>query len=153
LNSNIVFQNNTENCASQEWDLGIYGSSTSNTYSYTFEDVGTYYVGLSVATEDGCIEQITDSVVIEDNYVIYFPTSFTPNGDGLNDLFMPLGGGIEEFKLEIYNRWGNVIFTTVNKSQAWDGYGHGQDNYIWKVYLKDNKGVDREMIGSVTLLR
>jgi hypothetical protein len=38
-------------------------------------------------------------------------------------------------------------------SQAWDGKDHGQDNYIWKVYLKDSGGVDREMIGSVTLLR
>ncbi len=153
LNSNIVFQNNTANCASQEWDLGIYGSSTSAVYSYTFEEVGTYYVGLSVVTENGCVEELTDSVIVEDNYVVFFPTSFTPNGDGLNDVFMPLGGGIEKFKLEIYNRWGNLIYTTNSMSQPWDGNDHGQDNYIWKVYLKDNDGVDREMIGSVTLLR
>lgn len=153
LNSNIVFQNNTPNCASQEWNLGIYGTSNSAIYNYTFEELGTFYVGLSVVTEDGCVEEITDSVIVEENYAVFFPTSFTPNGDGLNDLFMPLGGGIEEFKLEIYNRWGNLIYTANNMSQAWDGSGHGQDNYIWKVYLKDNDGVDREMIGSVTLLR
>lgn len=153
LNSDIVFQNNTPNCASQEWDLGVYGSSTSAVYSYSFEEVGTYYVGLSVVTENGCVEQIKDSVIIEDNYVIYFPTSFTPNGDGLNDVFMPLGGGMQKFKLEIYNRWGNLIYTSNNLNQPWDGNGHGQDNYIWKVYVKDNTGVDREMIGSVTLLR
>jgi gliding motility-associated-like protein len=153
LNSNITFQNNTENCASQIWDLGNFGTSNSAIYSYTFEDVGVYYVGLSVVTENGCVEQITDSVIIEDNYVVFFPTSFTPNGDGLNDVFMPLGGGIDQFRLEIYNRWGNLIYTTTSMNQPWDGNGHGQDNYIWKVYLKDNGGVDREMIGSITLLR
>ena len=153
LNSDIVFTNNTPNCASQEWDLGIFGTSTSAVYSYTFEEVGTYYVGLSVVTTNGCMEEITDSVIVEDNYVVFFPTSFTPNGDGLNDVFMPLGGGIEKFKLEIYNRWGNMIYSTNSMSQPWDGNDHGQDNYIWKVSLKDNGGVDREMIGSVTLLR
>lgn len=153
LNSNIVFQNNTANCASQEWDLGIYGSSTSAVYNYTFEEIGTYYVGLSVVTENGCVEEVNDSIIIEDNYAVFFPTSFTPNGDGLNDVFMPVGGGVEKFKLEIYNRWGNLIYTSVNMNQPWDGVGHGQDNYIWKVYLRDNTGVDREMIGSITLLR
>jgi gliding motility-associated-like protein len=153
LNSEVVFTNTTPNCASQEWSLGDLGSSTSAVYTYIFESVGTYPVVLSVVTENGCIEEITDSVIVDENYVIYIPTSFTPNGDGLNDVFMPLGGGIDEFKLEIYNRWGNLIYTTKNLNQAWDGVGHGQDNYIWKVYLKDNKGVDREMIGSVTLLR
>jgi gliding motility-associated-like protein len=153
LNSNVVFENLTLNCASQQWDLGIYGNSDSAVYSYTFEEIGTYYVGLKVITEYGCVEEIKDSVIIDDNYVIYFPTSFTPNGDGLNDVFMPLGGGVEKFKLEIYNRWGNLIFISNNINQPWDGQGHGQDNYIWKVYLKDNTGVDREMIGSITLLR
>jgi gliding motility-associated-like protein len=148
-----VFKNLTLNCASQQWDLGIYGNSDSAVYSYTFEEIGTYYVGLKVITEYGCVEEIKDSVIIDDNYVIYFPTSFTPNGDGLNDVFMPLGGGVEKFKLEIYNRWGNLIFISNNINQPWDGQGHGQDNYIWKVYLKDNTGVDREMIGSITLLR
>jgi gliding motility-associated-like protein len=153
LSSDIVFTNLTPNCASQEWNLGTYGTSASAVYTYTFEEVGTYYVGLSVVTANGCIEEITDSVIVEDNYVVFFPTSFTPNGDGLNDVFMPLGGGIEKFKLEIYNRWGNMIYSTNSMSQPWDGNDHGQDNYIWKVYLKDNGGVDREMMGSVTLLR
>jgi gliding motility-associated-like protein len=153
MNSNVVFQNITPNCASQVWDLGILGTSNAAIYKYTFEDVGTYYVGLSVITEDGCVEEITDSVIVEENYVVFFPTSFTPNGDGLNDVFMPVGGGIEQFKLEIYNRWGNLIYTTSSVSQPWDGTGNGQDNYIWKVYVKDNTGVSREMMGSITLLR
>lgn len=153
LNSAVIFENNTLNCASQVWDLGTFGSSTEATYTYTFENAGVYYVELSVVTENGCTEHITDSVIVEDNYVVFIPTSFTPNGDGLNDVFMPVGGGVKEFRMEIYNRWGNMIYTTHNMSQPWDGNDHGQDNYIWKVYLKDKTGVDREMIGSVTLLR
>lgn len=153
LNSEVVFTNLTENCVSQVWSLGDIGSGTSPVFSHIFDAVGTYPVTLSVVTENGCVEEVTDSVIIDENYVIYFPTSFTPNGDGLNDVFIPLGGGIDEFKLDIYNRWGNLIYTTQSLSQPWDGNGHGQDNYVWKVYLKDNKGVDREMIGSVTLLR
>jgi gliding motility-associated-like protein len=153
MNSNVVFQNITPNCASQVWDLGTLGTSNTAIYKYTFEDVGTYYVGLSVITEDGCVEEITDSVIVEENYVVFSPTSFTPNGDGLNDVFMPVSGGIEYFKLEIYNRWGKIVYSTSNINQPWDGTGNIQDNYIWKVYVKDNTGVSREMMGSITLLR
>ena len=153
MNSNVVFQNITPNCASQVCDLGTLGTSNVAIYKYTFEDVGTYYVGLSVITEDGCVEEITDSVIIEENYVVFTPTSFTPNGDGLNDVFMPVAGGVEDFKLEIYNRWGKVVYSTSNINQPWDGTGNIQDNYIWKVYVKDNTGANREMMGSITLLR
>lgn len=153
MNSNVVFQNITPNCASQVWDLGTLGTSNAAIYKYTFEDVGTYYVGLSVITEDGCVEEITDSVIVEENYVVFTPTSFTPNGDGLNDVFMPVAGGVEDFKLEIYNRWGKVVYSTSNINQPWDGTGNIQDNYIWKVYVKDNTGANREMMGSITLLR
>ena len=138
---------------SQLWDLGTIGMFPETKFTHTFENVGIYPVELTVTTENGCIETVNDSVIIEENYVIYIPNSFTPNGDGLNDSFIATGGGIKEFKMEIYNRWGNLIFTTNSLSQPWDGVGHGQDNYMWKIYLKDSKGTQREMIGSVTLLR
>ena len=153
LNSAVEFVNTTPNTMSQLWDLGTIGMFPETKFTHTFENVGIYPVELTVTTENGCIETVNDSVIIEENYVIYIPNSFTPNGDGLNDSFIATGGGIKEFKMEIYNRWGNLIFTTNSLSQPWDGVGHGQDNYMWKIYLKDSKGTQREMIGSVTLLR
>jgi gliding motility-associated-like protein len=153
LNSAVEFKNTTPNCLTQTWDLGAVGNFTDVKFTHNFESVGVYPVMLTVATENGCVETVTDSVIIEENYVIYIPNSFTPNGDGLNDSFIAIGGGIKDFKMEIYNRWGNLIYTTSSLDKPWDGVGHGQDNYLWKVYLKDSKGTDREMIGSVTLLR
>ena len=153
LNSSVVFTNLTPNTASQFWEIETAGTSTQNTYNYTFSDTGIYQVALTVITSDGCTETVLDSLMIQNNYAVFFPTCFTPNGDGLNDVFKPFGGGVKKFSMEIYNRWGNLVYRTQNISQAWDGEGHGQDNYIWKAYLTDKDGIEREFLGSVTLIR
>lgn len=153
LNASVVFSNNTSNTAIQHWVSDNLFNTYNQNFSFNYENTGTFPFELTVTTTDGCIEHIKDSVLIEDNYLIYFPTSFTPNGDGLNDLFQPLGAGVEEFTMEIYNRWGIIVHKSTNINQPWDGVGLPQDNYVWRVSLKDNKGVYREKTGSVTLIR
>lgn len=57
---------------------------------------------------------------------VYVPTAFTPNGDGLNDSFGAVGEGIEDYKLVVYNRWGEVIFSSSAISKKWDGNHKGK---------------------------
>jgi gliding motility-associated-like protein len=72
------------------------------------------------------IESVSNTLELYLPMKIFLPTAFTPNGDGLNDSFGPIGEGIDQYKLVIFNRWGQVIFQTSNIDQKWDGYQNGR---------------------------
>lgn len=85
---------------------------------------------------------------------IYIPSAFTPNGDGLNDVFGIKGEGIQDYRLLIYNRWGTVIFESTNAKYQWDGKYQGQPveagTYVVQVFAKglESKG----KVGAVTVV-
>jgi len=103
-------------------------------------------------------ETFTDTVTI---FVIpYIPTAFTPNGDGLNDKFFILGlppENITKFNLQIFDRWGQVIFSTNDIREGWDGTFKGADCpdgvYPWVIYYEDNKKTRTSNKGTVMLIR
>lgn len=91
----------------------------------------------------------SDTIIIKTNYLpvseLYFPTAFSPNSDGLNDKFQPMGilDDISEFNMQIFNRWGQLVFTSNNVHTGWDSYYNGEPSpigvYIFKVkYLSGN---------------
>ncbi len=86
---------------------------------------------------------------------IYVPSAFTPNDDGFNDTFGVKGEGIQNFKMLIYNRWGEVIFSTTNPGEHWDGKYKNEPaengTYVYEIFAK---GYGKHpKTGSVTLLR
>lgn len=145
-----------------EFDNGA-GTSELENPSYVFpsNEPGSYDVMLVVTNEYGCVDTAYNTVVINGEYVIYVPNSFTPNGDGLNDIFLPLGEGIsmEGYYFSIYDRWGNRIFETEDLNEGWDGTLKGSvqapiDVYVWKLESKNFwNGEKQEHIGHVTLVR
>jgi gliding motility-associated-like protein len=68
---------------------------------------------------------------------LYIPNAFTPNGDGLNDEFAPVGYGVKQFEMKIFNRWGELIFTTDDIQNKWDGTYLGEKvqpgSYVYDV--------------------
>ncbi len=81
--------------------------------------------------------------LIADEFFIEMPNTFTPNGDGMNDLFLPMGHAIdtENFEMEIFNRWGNSIYTTNSLSKGWNGTSNGQrvadGTYMYRVVVQN----------------
>ncbi|MFH1321978.1 MAG: gliding motility-associated C-terminal domain-containing protein [Bacteroidota bacterium] len=71
---------------------------------------------------------------------LYIPNTFSPNGDGINDLFCPAGTSISEFKLQIFNRWGEMIFESDDINNQWDGKFRNSivpaGAYVYMVYAK-----------------
>lgn len=126
---------------------------------HVYQDTGTYLVTLLVTNEFGCTDTATHYVTIEGEYAIYVPNSFTPNGDGFNDIFIPQGLmlDVEHFDMFVFNRWGEIIFESHTPNTGWDGMHKGvkskEDVYVWKIKARDHKGIDHEYIGHVTLLR
>jgi gliding motility-associated-like protein len=112
---------------------------------------------LTVVTPEGCIA--TDSLKIEvfKNSAVFVPTAFTPNGDGINDIFKPVYSGITKVHyFYIYNRWGNLVFKTNSPSQGWDGrFGSiisSSGTYVWILKAEDLAAKVYTLKGTVTLI-
>ena len=97
-----------------------------------------------------------DSNISNQETTFYIPNSFTPNDDGLNDIFKPKGENFSEFEMFIYNRWGEMIYYTTNLS-GWDGSINGyyvpDGVYCYIIAYRDIKKRPVIKIGSLTLIR
>ncbi len=99
----------------------------------------------------------SNKVVIAQNFSAFIPTAFSPNNDGLNDVFEVKGKFIQTVKLKIYNRWGQVIFESKNPDEGWNGKINGQDapvgTYVYSFTAQDLNGNTIQRKGSVTLIK
>jgi gliding motility-associated-like protein len=149
-----------------QWDFGDGTSSTLTNPHHTYNSVGNFNVQLIAITSHGCpdtanIELTTDADVV-------FPNVFTPNQNGgnggsynpfdnSNDVFFPFTSGVVDYHLQVFNRWGELIFESNDINIGWDGYYKGkicqQDVYIYKAYLKLNNGKEYDKTGDITLLQ
>ena len=126
--------------------------STSSSYNISGE--GLYWV--KVKSTDGC--SAFDSVkIISDCGAIFFPTAFTPNGDFKNDLFGPVGNlaAVKNYSLIIYDRWGNIIFSSNNPFEKWDGYTKSRKQYngatfVWFAQYDYREQKNIQQKGTVT---
>jgi len=88
---------------------------------------------------------------------LVIPTAFSPNNDGVNDFFHTLNKGVVSFDLKLYNRWGQLLFSTLNPDSTWDGTLNGVAQpigvYIWVLQAKLDDGTVVDRKGSVTLVR
>ncbi|MBL4706686.1 MAG: gliding motility-associated C-terminal domain-containing protein, partial [Flavobacteriales bacterium] len=137
-------------------------SGTVGNPTHFYDAVGTYTVTQLVTNEYGCTDQVSHVVTIIPEQTLFIPNSFTPNGDGKNDFFIPQGLSIdaEHFSMYVFNRWGELIFETHSLNQPWDGSVKGRsgrgaqtDVYVWLVKTRLLNGTDKEYKGHVTLLK
>ncbi|MHB8403530.1 MAG: nidogen-like domain-containing protein [Bacteroidia bacterium] len=139
--------------------LGTNNSSILKNPTYTYPAIGTYYVTLIDSSSDGCWASIVKPVYIEPDFTLYVPNSFSPNGDGKNEIFLAQGEGILGFKMYVFDRWGNNIFTTDDINVGWDGTRNNkgdillQDVYVWKIDLSNVLQQGKSYSGTVTLLK
>ena len=102
----------------------------------TPDQTTTYY--LSGINGFGCMNRDTVIVnVIQGDDELYIPNSFTPNGNGLNDLFFVFGSNIMNINIQIYDRWGELVYHGTDQYKGWDGKFHGhaveEGVYVYKV--------------------
>ena len=114
----------------------------------------TAYI-VMVTDSNGCTA--TDEVLVILNGSLYVPNTFSPNGDGYNDGFGAWGTEVAEFRMYVFNRWGEEIFTTDKLDGRWNGTYHGVDSpidtYVWKVEATEISGRKRNAVGHVNLVR
>ncbi|NPA35906.1 MAG: PKD domain-containing protein [Chlorobi bacterium] len=167
----VSFLNRSTDAESCLWDLGDGNSSTEFSFMYEYQEEGVYDVSLEVKNDKGCKDTYIqrEAVTAEKGGKIKFPNAFTPNpagpngghyvyGDKENFVFYPfVQEGIAEYKLQIFTRWGELIFESNDIKTGWDGYYRGkmapQGVYIYKATCKFGTGLIKVYTGDVTLLR
>ena len=113
---------------------------------------------LSVTSTEGCEVKDSVRITVFKGSAIYVPNAFTPNGDGRNELLKPLYIGIKKLiGFSVYNRWGQLVFTTNDLSKGWDGTFRGSSlpasTVVWFIKAEDFLGTLLELKGSCTLIK
>jgi gliding motility-associated-like protein len=93
--------------------------------NYLFKEAGIFPVALSIRNNKGCGDTVIKKIIIEEDFNVFVPNTFTPNNDKLNDEFLPIVRGITDYKFYIMNRWDELLFETTNPSKGWDGTNKG----------------------------
>ncbi|MDD4209412.1 MAG: gliding motility-associated C-terminal domain-containing protein [Bacteroidales bacterium] len=142
------------------WDLDDGNTESGSVARVSFTEVGDYYVTLYVEDPNGCFDSITKKIHVYEELTVYVPNAFTPNGDGINDIFKPemLENVKEGYVFEIFDRWGQKIFATTDTEEGWDGKIGGKPVttttvYSYRIVARDFTGQDHEYVGHVTLLK
>ncbi|MFH1004857.1 MAG: PKD domain-containing protein, partial [Bacteroidota bacterium] len=150
-----------------------------HSYSYTVtnNDFYSYTISIYVKNQFGCWDTIARTIEILPEFSFYIPNCFTPNNDFVNEMFFGKGRGIKEYKIWLFDRWGNMIWSCDYKGKniAWDKLGQDgmpaacqwdgkveagmtnevvqQDVYVWKVQLTDIFDKKHNYIGHVSVVR
>jgi gliding motility-associated-like protein len=163
-----VINFNDESVGANDWswdfgdpNSGIFNYSNNTDPYHIFQEKGAYTVQQIVRNEYGCIDTAWATALLDNAPSFYMPDAFTPNGDGLNDFYIPRGTkqDKETYHFIVYDRWGRIVFETRDYSDYWDGthYKTGEDlnpgvfNYILEI--TDKFEVEHFYKGSITLIR
>lgn len=148
------------------WTFGDGNSSSDQDPIHTYATDGVFPVTLTVTDTNGCSDAVTHFVTLTPSHDVTIPNAFTPSGgssntydpnDLSNDVFYPIADDVVEMKMQIYNRWGELIFQSTELNKGWNGYYKGQmsqqDNYVYIIWLRFKDNVVVERSGDITLLR
>ncbi len=165
VNQSVQFTDASVGATSWDWDFcdGNNGSGLDPTHAYN--SPGTYDTWLYVEDDNGCRDSTSVRVMVNQLFTFFIPNSFSPDGDNINDIFIPKGTNVDEdrYMMRIYDRWGKLVFKTTDINEGWDGSINGvsiyEDEMISNVYsyyfhvYEKNTDIDHEYRGSVILLK
>jgi gliding motility-associated-like protein len=157
LAPDVNFFDQSLNPITWHWNFGDGDSSLIEDPPHTYQAPGEYDVTLIVTNIYGCVDSITYKVIVKEDISVFIPNSFTPNSDGANEYFTPMGVSLEDFDFWIFDRWGQEIFHG-DQENPWlglcerTGKPAPEDVYVYKVDLKYAKFGKRYVTGKVSLV-
>ncbi len=154
----FVFENLTQNGTSYQWTFGDGDSSEIKNPNHIYTDTGNFFITLIAYNDVGCSDSIKQGpYIIVPGAFIFIPNAFTPNADGRNDVFHIFGHTIKETTLQIFNRWGELVYDGDGYNEGWDGTFEGKPLntgvYVYRAFIKKNSGLTVTLQGDLTLIR
>lgn len=155
----VIIEDLSRNASECKYLIGTIDTLFNFDDEFTFPDSGNFNVTQILRNEFGCMDSSTQVVRVDLGYKVYIPSAFTPNNDGLNDRFRIYGEDIKECEILIYNRWGELLYTSYDMENGWDGTIKANDRivqggaYVYAISLKDRFGNKFDYSGTVTVLR
>jgi gliding motility-associated-like protein len=160
----VEFTNLTQGGVSYDWSFATFATSTETNPVFEFPaiDLATYTVCLQSETSEGCRDTLCRDLTVSSILQVWVPNSFTPNGDDVNDVWLPIMKGYDpdNYRLFIYNRWGTIVFQTTNPEEAWLGeVGNGayfsqNDTFVYRLEVQRLSDNTFEVFeGNITLIR
>ena len=120
-------------------------------------DITSTYRVTAIKKGENAISSLSNEVETHPNLTVYIPNAFTPNSDGLNDTFGPLGYGIKNFSITIYDRWGELIFESDDTNKPWNGTYLGQKvqpgSYVYNIQATGFRENKFQQEGTVSIVK
>ena len=139
----------------QTFDTGTATTLLDDAEDFTHQ-VYVYRV-TATAVDTGIPVSVSNVITLIKEPNLFYPSAFTPNGDGLNDVFKVVGQYTSRFEFKIFNRWGEQLFFTDNATQGWDGSYRGnimpEGTYVFKAKITDLINRTSERSGTIVLFR
>ena len=158
----FFFNNSTgDNITDYAWNFGDghFSHDEEPTHAYHLTESDFMTVRLVVTNSDGCSDDTIQVLSVEDHFALFVPSGFTPNSDGINEIFQPKVNDVVDYDFTIYARTGELIFHTNSPEMGWDGTIRGKPApegvYLWKIHYAKIGMPDERMMrtGTVTLVR
>jgi gliding motility-associated-like protein len=153
--------NTTTGAVSYEWDMGdngLYNFFQPGMYTYPMYTLNEFIITLTATSDKGCLDTAQYKIYFDNSLIFYVPNTFTPDGNEYNNVFKPiLTSIVDSYLLQIYNRWGELIFESNDKEVGWDGSYNGSivqnGAYNWVIKIKTDGTQTHTKRGNVLLLR
>lgn len=166
LDADVQFYDQCNDASYWNWNFGDTASGAGN-YSFEsspehyFSGPGTFTIWLIATNSFGCQDSVSHTIDVTEAVSFFVPNAFTPNNDGVNDIFLPVGLGIDpdNFTMYIFDRWGEELAVTDDLYKGWNGYPDDSDElcplgvYVWLIVYNDIYGNENKITGRVTLVR
>ena len=149
-----------------EFEQGMPSTGTSDeenpVFSFPNTGPGVYPVFLQVFNETNCAHDTVVNVTVYEDFLVYLPNSFTPDGDGYNDYFGPVGTDLNpnDYSMQIYDRWGSLVFETTNLEEPWNGAKNNTGElvqegvYVYRMVIRSATTYEKKDInGNITVIR
>jgi gliding motility-associated-like protein len=171
----MLTYNFSDGATSYSWDFGDGATSDEREPTHTYKIEGVYDITLIAQNDHGggivCVDTLSRKITAKQGGVTRVPNAFTPSPNGpststggnpsansFNDVFLPQVKGAEEFNMQVFDRWGNLIFESNNSNVGWDGYDkHGKllpaGVYVYKLTLRLSDGQRTTQVGDITMIR
>lgn len=156
----VTFTNHSKEAVSYQWKIDRLDTYGDKDLVIDFPDTGLYQVSLMAVHENGCRDTMIRPVDIEPIVIYSVPNAFTPNGDDVNEEFKGIGvfAGMREFEMQVFDRWGNLIFSSRDPDEGWNGMVAGTGKkappglYVYLVRYVDPRARPEQYQGEVLLI-